>query len=172
MAVLGWSAEAQAHPFHASHAEADYRTECRCLEVALSVVPEELEAVLGRISGKRLPLEAPEAERQIVEYLKTRFVVAPAGPPGGAPLPIEWVGREVSYREAWLYFKVTGVAGDFDLADRVLFEAEPSQVNHVLLRGIGEPRTLSFRAGEGAVRISLAEKKASGSAFDPHLSSP
>jgi hypothetical protein len=152
LAALGLSAEARAHPFHASHAEVDYRAECRCLEVALAVVPEELEAALGRISGKRIPLEAPEAEGRIVDYLKTRFVVAPVG---GEPLPIEWVGREVSYREAWLYFKVTGVAGDFDLADRVLFEAEPSQVNHVLLRGIGEPRTLSFRAGEGAVRVSL-----------------
>ncbi|HEV7671069.1 MAG TPA: DUF6702 family protein [Thermoanaerobaculia bacterium] len=150
-APLGLAAPGQAHPFHASRAEIDYRAECRCLEVALAVVPEELEAALQRISGKRVPLESPEAEAEIVGYLKTRFV---ASPPGGEPLPIKWVGREVSYREAWLYFKVTGVGGDFDLVDRVLFEAEPSQVNHVLLRGIGEPRTLSFRAGEGAVRIS------------------
>ncbi len=155
LAAFCLSGQARAHPFHASRAEVDYRAECRCLEVALAVVPEELEAALERISGKRIPLEAPEAEREILDYLKTRFVVSPVGPPGGEPLPIEWVGREVSYREAWLYFKVTGVVGDFDLADRVLFEAEPSQVNHVLLRGIGEPRTLTFRAGAGAVRVSL-----------------
>lgn len=153
--ALGLSAEARAHPFHASRAEVDYRAECRCLEVALAVVPEELEAALERISGRRVPLEAPEAQAEILDYLKARFVVSPVGPPGGEPLPIEWVGREVSYREAWLYFKVTGVAGDFDLVDRVLFEAEPSQVNHVLLRGIGDPRTLTFRAGEGAVRVSI-----------------
>jgi len=155
LAAFVLSGEARAHPFHASHAEVDYRAECRCLEVALAVVPEELEAALARISGRRVPLESPEAQGEILDYLKTRFVVTPVGPPGGEPLPIEWVGREVSYREAWLYFKVTGVVGDFDLADRVLFEAEPSQVNHVLLRGLGEPKTLSFRAGEGAVRISI-----------------
>ncbi len=155
LAVFWGSAQAQAHPFHASRAEVDYRPECRCLEVALAVVPEELEAALGRIAGKRVPLESPEAETAIVAYLKTRFVVTPVGLPGSEPLPIEWVGREVSHREAWLYFKVTGVGGEFDLVDRVLFEAEPAQVNHVLLQGIGEPRTLSFRAGDKAVRISL-----------------
>lgn len=158
LVALWGGAVARAHPFHASRAEADYRAECRCLEVALAVVPEELEAALERISGKRLPLESPEAEAEIAAYLKTRFVVAPAGPPGAGPLPIEWVGREVTYREAWLYFKVTGVEGDFDLVDRVLFEAEPSQVNHVLLRGIGEPKTLSFRAGDGAVRVAVTPK--------------
>ena len=152
LAAFVLSGEARAHPFHASHAEVDYRAECRCLEVALAVVPEELEAALARISGKRVPLESPEAQAEILDYLKTRFVVTL---PGGEPLPIEWVGREVSYREAWLYFKVTGVVGDFDLVDRVLFEAEGAQVNHVLLRGIGEPKTLAFRAGEGAVRISI-----------------
>ncbi|MEP7009250.1 MAG: DUF6702 family protein [Acidobacteriota bacterium] len=150
---LWLSAGARAHPFHASHAEVDYRADCGCLEVALAVVPEELEAALERMSGRRIPVESPEAESEIVDYLKTRFVVAPVGPPGGEPLPIEWLGREVSYREAWLYFKVTGVTGDFDLADRVLFEAEQAQVNHLLLRGIGETRTLTFRAGEAPVRI-------------------
>lgn len=148
--ALWVSAQAEAHPFHASRAEVDYRTECRCMEVALAVVPEELEAALQRIAGRRIPLESSEAEGAIVEYLKTRFVVAP---PGEEPLPIEWVGREVSHREAWLYFKVTGVSGGFDLVNRVLFEAEPAQVNHVLLRGIGEPRTLSFRVGEPAARV-------------------
>ncbi len=155
-AVVAAARPATAHPFHGSHAEVDFRPECRCLEVALAVVPEELEAALERISGKRIPLEAPEAEAEIVAYLKTRFVVTPVASKPGEPLPIEWVGREVSYREAWLYFKLTGVVGDFDLADRVLFEAEPSQVNHVLLRGIGEPRTLTFRAGEPVVRVNLA----------------
>jgi hypothetical protein len=152
LAAFWLGGQARAHPFHASRAEVDYRAECRCLEVALTVVPEELEAALQRISGRRVPLEALEAQAEIVDYLRTRFLVTL---PGGEPLPIEWVGREVSYREAWLYFKVTGVAGDFDLADQVLFEAEPSQVNHVLLRGLGEPKTLSFRAGEAAVRVSL-----------------
>ena len=158
LAAFWASSLAEAHPFHSSRAEVDYRAECRCLEVALAVVPEELEAALGRIAGKRVPLESPETEAAIVEYLKTRFVVTPAGSPGAEPLPIEWVGREVSHREAWLYFKVTGVGGDFDLIDRVLFEAEPSQVNHVLLRGIGEPRALLFRTGDRAVRVTFAEK--------------
>lgn len=149
-AAFACTTPAAAHPYHASRAEADYRAECRCLEVALAVVPEELEAALARFSGKRIPLESPEAKGEIVEYLKTRFVVAP---PGGEPLPIEWVGSEVSYREAWLYFKVTGVAGEFDLSNRVLFEAEPSQVNHVLLRGTGEPKTSAFRVGDRPARI-------------------
>ncbi len=152
LAGFGSAVPVAAHPFHASHAEVDYRVECRCLEVALAVVPEELEGALQRISGRRLPLESPEAEREIVGYLASRFLVTP---PGGKPLPIERVGREVSYREAWLYFKVTGVEGDFDLIDRVLFEVEPSQVNHVLLRGLGDPRPLSFRVDDPPARISL-----------------
>ncbi len=152
LAAVGLAAGAQAHPFHASRAEVDYRPECGCLEVALSVVPEELEAALARISGRRLPLESPATVPEILAYLKPRFV---ASPPGGEPLPIEWVGRDVTYREAWLYFKVNGIAGDFDLIDRVLFEAEPTQVNHLLLRGLGDPRALAFRAGEAPVRISF-----------------
>ncbi len=152
VAAVGLTTKAQAHPFHASRADVDYRPQCGCLEVALAVVPEELEAALGRIYGRRMPLESPEAVPAIQSYLKARFVVSP---PGGEPLPIEWVGREVTYREAWLYFKVNGVAGDFDLIDRVLFEAEPSQVNHVQLRGLGEPRALAFRAGEAPVRVSF-----------------
>ncbi len=151
-AAFGLSALAAAHPFHASQGEVDYRAECRCLEVALRVTPEDLEAALGRIDGRRIPLEAPESEVQILNYLKSRFRVTP---PGGEPLPIEWVGREVSHAGSWLYFKVNGVGEAFDLVNRILFEAEEAQVNHLLLRGTGAPRTLSFRAGDPPVRISL-----------------
>ncbi len=150
LVAFGLAAQAVAHPFHASLAEVDYRAECGCLEVALRVTPEDLEAALGRLDGRRLPLEAPESEARILAYLKSRFLVTP---PGEKPLPIEWVGREVSYAQSWLYFKVTGVGEAFDLADRILFDAESAQVNHLLLRGTGAPRTLTFRAGDPPVRI-------------------
>ncbi len=150
LAALIWSAQAVAHPFHTSLAEVDYRAACGCLEVALRVTPEDLEAALDRIDGRRIPLEAPESDARVLGYLTSRFLVTPLG---GEPLPIEWVGREVSHAGSWLYFKVTGVGDAFDLANRILFDAEPAQVNHLLLRGTGAPRALTFRAGDPPVRI-------------------
>jgi len=147
------TAPAVAHPFHLSNAEVDYRAECRCLEVALQVMPEDLEAVLGRISGQRIPLEAKAIEPGLLAYLKQRFVVTAQG---SAPKPLRWVGKEVKPQEAWLYFKILDVGRAFELADRLLFDQEPSQINRVLLRwDQGEQKSLAFHPGEPPQKVDL-----------------
>lgn len=140
-----------AHPYHASRAEVDYRAECRCLEVALAVTPEELEDLLARRLGKRIPLESPAIDAGLVGYLEERFVVVSQG----EKRKIEWVGKEVDPANAWLYFKVLDVPTQFDLSVRVLFEREPTQVNHVLVRN-GERRVeYTFRVDRPKAAVNL-----------------
>ena len=141
-----------AHPYPRSHAEIDYRAECHCLEVAIAVAPEDLEALLARRIGRRIPLEAPAIDAALVGYLKERFVVSAAG----VKRKIEWVGKEIDSANAWLYFKVLDVPTEFELSVRLLFEREPTQVNQVLVRNGERRRALTFRAETRSARVNVA----------------
>ena len=61
---LGQGRGAAAHPFHASYAELSWSEAGDALEVALRVIPEDLETALSRDAGSRVLLdpEAPPAE--------------------------------------------------------------------------------------------------------------
>ena len=95
----------------------------------------------------------PDVDALITAYLAGRFRVAG---PTGEPQPILWVGKEVSYREAWLYFEIEVTPGTlWTLDDRVLFDVSETQVNTVLFRD-GERRTAwTFTVESEAMELEL-----------------
>ncbi len=143
-----------AHPYHASLAEAEYNPERRSLEIALRVLPEELEAVLSERAGKPVNLDATDkVDELIVAYLNETFrlLTDQASSPA-----LQWLGKEVSHRAAWLYFEVViDPKLRWSLENRVLFDYEPRQVNTVLLR-LGEMQvSLTFDARKPVATLPL-----------------
>ena len=101
-----------AHPFHVSLAEVEFNAESGKLEVALRVYPLDLEKALTLHAARRISIDdEPEVDALIAAYLKDRFRVTGAD---GKPASIEWVGRELSVKDAWLYFEMPLSGGIHD----------------------------------------------------------
>lgn len=148
--LVGWGSPARAHPYHTTIAEADWNAESGRLEVALRLLPADLERALEAHVGQASPAAAPTTDDQatlddhILGWLGQGFRLIPDG---GEPAPILWVGKEVSIEHVWLYFEIPladGLEG-VTIEHRLLLDLEPRQVNTLLLgRGKGR-RTLTFR---------------------------
>ncbi|MCO6458355.1 MAG: hypothetical protein J5I93_23860 [Pirellulaceae bacterium] len=142
---------AQAHPFHVSLAEVEYNA-ARCrLEVALRVHPGDLEQVLRR-GSQPLDLEhSTGIDDQILPYLRRTFQVRADG---GPQCPLRWVGKEVTLKDAWLYFEVLLPADARQLAcsNRLLFDRQADQVN-----------TMQVRAGQRRQSIVCTRDQDTGS---------
>jgi hypothetical protein len=123
------------HPFHVTLAEAEFNPETRRLEVALRVYhPLDLETALTRLAGRKVTLDGTaDVDELIAAYLDEAFVVER---PDGTRAALEWVGKEVTLKTAWLYFEVDLPGGPegCTFADRVLFEVEPDQANTIVFR--------------------------------------
>lgn len=146
---LGFGLPASAHPFHITLAEAEYNAETGKLEVALRIYhPTDLEEALSRRAGRRINLEKTEgADDLIMQYLRENFVIEP---PGGKPAPLEWVGKEVSLKTAWLYFEVPLPGGPEGVAfrNRLLFDVERDQSN-----------TIVFKQGERRASLRFSRER-------------
>jgi len=62
------------------------------------------------------------------------------------PVAIRWVGKEVSSKEAWLYFEISrpqGIEG-LKLLNRIFLEIIPDEVNTVRVRHGKQRVTLRF----------------------------
>ncbi len=127
-----------AHPFHVSVTEAEWNAESKRLEVAIRLSAEDLEAALNAHAEKKVTLDETEsADDSILAYLKASFIVRRTEKDD--PLDMEWIGKEVTTKAIWLYFELEapdGVEG-CELTNRVLFDAEESQINTVNLTAQG-----------------------------------
>jgi hypothetical protein len=136
------------HPLHESLAEVEWVAWRGHFEIALGVVPEDLEEALLEATSRRVRLEDEEAEPLLAAYLEARFRVESGS---GESSVVRFVGREVSHKRAWLYFELTpppGAAGPWVLVDEVLLDVVPDQVNHVQLRSGMDRVALRFTAQE------------------------
>ena len=95
---------ANAHRFHHSLGEVEVNSERKVLEIALKVIPEDLETALQEQVGKRINLEKSKGiDAEITRYLasKLQFVGTDQ-----QSLKLVWVGKEVTHKAAWLYVEV------------------------------------------------------------------
>lgn len=143
MAMAAAPPGAAGHPSHVTIAEAEYNPESGKLEIALRVdQPGDLEKALSSRTGNKIDLEnSKNIDKIITEYLQKTFQVQHSD---GRLAKLEWVGKEVTIKTAWLYFEVVlpdGLEG-VEITHRMLFEVEADQAN-----------TLTI--GRGADRISL-----------------
>ena len=60
-----------------------------------------------------------------------------------APQKIKWYGHEADAKKAWLFFEIAGEPGvDWRVENRVFFELNDDQLNHVQWSGTGKIETL------------------------------
>jgi len=152
----------QAHAFHTSLAEADYRPASGKLEVALRLFTDDAEAALSRRAGRDITLTgqpAPGIDALLESYLRTVFVVKATD---GAVPRLTWIGREITDGglHLWVYFECA-LPGGIDRArftNRVLRETFSDQINSIRVRDHGatpaREATLLFTAdAEQGVRF-------------------
>ena len=154
---LGQGRGAAAHPFHASYAELSWSEAGDALEVALRVIPEDLETALSRDAGSRVLLdpEAPPAEL-IEAYLGRHFRVTAAGGASGRPA---FLGLEVGYDETWVYFTlpVDRSAAPLTLRNSLLFDVAGAQSNRVRRLWAPQAPVLVFPAAEPSLPLPVNE---------------
>lgn len=151
-------AAAPAHPFHVTMAEAEFNPESKKLEVSLRVYhPLDLEAALSRRAKEPVTLDGtPEVDELIAAYLEEAFTVER---PDGEMAKLEYVGKEVTLKTAWLYFEVDLPGGPEGAAfrDRLLFEIEDDQANTIVFREGKRRASLRFDRAEDRRVFAWAE---------------
>ena len=142
--TLTASVNLHAHPFHATYTEVDWNAKSKVLEVALRVQPEDLDRVLSLRAKRKIDVEkTKDVDKLIQKYLAEVFLVEPKLK---QPVAIRWIGKEVSSKEAWLYFEIPrpqGIEG-LKLLNRIFLEILPDQVNTVRVRQGRQRVTLRF----------------------------
>jgi len=73
------------------------------------------------------------------------------------PSKIKWYGHEANAKKAWVYFEIAGDAEvDWSVENRVFFELNDDQLNHVQWSGTGKTETLVCNSDNP--EISLPKK--------------
>ena len=132
---------AHAHPNHASVAEMQFNEKSGKLEIAMRVWPVDLEKSLSKMHGKHVDIDKAEnVDQLITDYLSKAFQVKDAA---AKALSINWVGKEVNLKHAWLYFEIPieSLQG-LEFSNGICFEAERTQVNTILFQHKGQRLSL------------------------------
>ncbi len=153
------ASSAEAHPFHVSIAEANRNPKTGNLEIALKVFPGDLERAVRLKTKQPVDLDKTKnVDKLIVEYLNTVFRVKSVD---GKRRKIKWVGKEVTLKDAWLYFEIPipgGLEGA-ELEYRLFFELQEDQVNTINLVDGKRGNTLTFHKDRPKQVVKLAERK-------------
>lgn len=127
------------HPFHVSKCDVVYSEKEKSLQIAYHIFIDDLEVGLKNLSSDKLylatPKEKPSAERLIVSYMKSKFVVSV----NKKQLAIDFVGREYAPDKLaiWCYFEVNQVLTitELSIQNTVLMEVFDDQKNIVHVVG-------------------------------------
>lgn len=160
------AARADAHPLHASSAQADYNRATHRLEIGIRVFAEDLLAALNAhrdtppLSFEKTP--AVELDAAVRTYVTHKFRVATAD---GASVALRWVGREFDRtpdapdrdhdhedeQTLWLYVEAAlpdGIEGAH-LHHALLQERFRDQSNLIRVRDGDREVTLAFTRDDG-----------------------
>jgi len=155
--AVGVSGDAGAHPFHASYAELSWNEAGDALQVALRVIPEDLESALSRDAGSPVVLDPEAPPASLIEaYLERHFRISAAGGAAGRPA---FLGLEVAYDETWLYFTlpVNRGAAPLTLRNSLLFDVAEAQSNRVRRLWAPAAPLLVFTTGEPSLPLPVNE---------------
>ncbi|WP_116364033.1 DUF6702 family protein [Parahaliea mediterranea] len=146
VALLLSAPGAIAHPWHTSFAEVGWNTAGDTLEVALRVLPEDLETALTWRSGRAVVLvDSPAVRALALDYLAAHFVLHSEA--GQQFRPAALLGMELAYDASWLYFTVPVDAGlRLSLHNSLLMDVGSNQTNRVQRLWAAAEQTLLFTA--------------------------
>ena len=148
---------AAAHPFHVTLSETNYNPKNDTLEIALRVNPFDLERALSRKAKRRIDIDrSADLDKRLEAYVNEHFRVTSENK---APFEINWIGKEISLKTAWLYFEV-GLDGveKVDVTNSLFFELEHDQVNTMNFRNGDERYSLSFTTSRATRTLDLSSQ--------------
>lgn len=122
---------ALAHPWHTSFAEIDWAEDGATLEVALRVLPEDLETALTWRSGEAVVLvDTPALRALVLAYLAEHFFLRSES--GQTFRPDQLLGMDLAYDASWLYFTLPAPSEQrLYLHDSLLMDVDSNQTNRV-----------------------------------------
>lgn len=153
--ALGGVGAASAHPYSVTTSQLDWNADAGLFEVALRLLPEQLEDVLrGR---KVAPADRAAVDAALADWLRENVALKT---PSGELAALRWVGKEIEADAAWLYFELVlpvGAAPEgLELRNTLLFESAPHQLNTVRVRVGERQRAWLLRADRPVVVLTLA----------------
>ncbi len=178
LAVLSLLAASVAwHPFHTSVAEAQWTADGNTLQVSLRLTPADLDLALSEFHGRRVDLEREPDELQeqlLSEYLRDAIYLSSSLKDSKSTEVdvkkerrerFKWVGVQDEVRYVWVYFELkrmpvgTDVAADVWLTNRVMFEAEPTQINTLQLMRTDKPVAVRTTKSEPTKELQVVPSR-------------
>jgi hypothetical protein len=98
------------------------------LQVALRVIPEDLESILSIVEKRTVILDdSQDTDKAIINYLWQFFRIRNET---GKQLTMHWVGKDVKHSATWLYFEYpVNHSQSLTLENRVLMDYKETQIN-------------------------------------------
>ena len=186
MVIIGFTASPVVgveppHPYHVSLAEVNWNAKSQKFEVALCLWPADLEKALARQTGRSVDLaKEADIDRLMASYIAKRFSIvstsqatrpnqtqdsSSTGQDGSDATTkmenqspeLKWHGHEANAKEVWLYFEITGASkASWTLENRIFFELNDDQLNHIQWNGTGKTETLVCNTDNA--KINLVKK--------------
>ena len=146
LALLLWLAPR--HAYHASITELRYNAAGPQLEISIKVFTNDFEAALSRGRPQPVRLNAPDPQVGLLAaaYLQRHLQFSA---PGGAVLPLQFLGTQPEKDSHWLYCKVPlpRPVRSLQIRNTLLLGQFADQSNVVNLDVGGKKRSALFRAG-------------------------
>lgn len=130
---------AAVHPFYMSVTEIRYNTPQKTLEISVRIFSDDLENVLKKESKQPLDIIHPKnrtaADSLVAQYLRRHLALQA----DGKPLPIRYLGYEISEDATWCFLECAPLApfSKLDIRNDVLYTEHPTQSHmiHVIVNG-------------------------------------
>lgn len=155
LAVLGGFRPAYADGAHAAFTVIEHNARAGTIEVIHRLMALDLEIALIARTGRTIRLEEEaDLDGLIAAYLDDYFSISTVD---GDAIPLTWVGAKLSYdavlayQEAPMIDDMTGLS----VANQMLTETHPSQINTVNVTFGGRTRTRLFTLGDAPQTIDL-----------------
>ncbi|MDX2224003.1 MAG: DUF6702 family protein [Rhodospirillaceae bacterium] len=146
---------ARAHGFHAAFTVIEQNPRTAALEIIHRIFAADLDLMLAARTGRtNLVAETPEAEKLIDDYIRDTFSLKTAE---GRALRLDWVGLKVEVETVFAYQEVPapGALTGLTVANQMLVETHPGQINTVNVSVGGRTKTLVFMSGDGPQSVAF-----------------
>lgn len=140
---------AGAHGFHAAFTVIEQNPRTAALEIIHRIFAADLDLVLAARTGRAgLVAATPEAEKLIDDYIRDTFSLKTAD---GRALRLDWVGLKVEVDTVFAYQEVPapGAVTGLVVANQMLVETHPGQINTVNVSLGAGTKTVVFMSGDG-----------------------
>jgi len=141
-----------AHPFHTSLMEIEYNPNNSQLEIAIKLDLVDLEEALTAFSGAQSVLsDDQQSDAVIFNYLQQKLAFYNANADHSKLLPLQWVGKQLELKVAWVYLTVSAPQAQIKLVNRLLLGISSQQLNTVSLIQQGKKQTHQLSRGNSSL---------------------